>query len=525
MLVATCSLVAICVLTLWVAGVVNTLERQSVDERFSWRGSQSPGDSIVIVGVDQTTLQELAVRPPLPRSSYAQVLDRVKAGSPRTVLVDVQFIGRTTAEQDQALISAVARNGPVLLATHDGPDGPIVVPADVPDAPGAVSASAAIERDPDGVLRRMIYAPVEMKTLAVRAAEMFSGQEIELAELDGNHAWVDFRGPPRTFEQYPFSDVLEGRVPADAFTDKAVLIGFTDPAGSDVFVTSASATPMPGIEVHANAMWTALNDFPLQSASGLVDVVLIITLIAIPAAIGARRSGLFTLVGSLVSVGVFLVCAQLAFNAGWIVAVVCPVIGAVLSTAATIGVDAYVVRKQRAALEATLGDLLLPQKPAAFFISYRRSQNTWQARDIRRELVRRYGEESVFMDTSSIEYGEAFPDQIARVIRGCSVVLVLIGPLWLESTGVRRIDDPEDWVRREVEAGLHRQDAAVVPVLLDNAVMPTEEQLPDSIKGLASLHAVHIAGEDLSSEIDQLLESVERGQRRLVLGRPSGDST
>jgi CHASE2 domain-containing sensor protein len=61
MLVA--ALAAIFVLVLYAAGVLDNVERQSVDERFSWRGAQSPGSDIVIVGIDQTTLQTLGTRP------------------------------------------------------------------------------------------------------------------------------------------------------------------------------------------------------------------------------------------------------------------------------------------------------------------------------------------------------------------------------------------------------------------------------------------------------------------------------
>jgi hypothetical protein len=180
-----------------------------------------------------------------------------------------------------------------------------------------------------------------------------------------------------------------------------------------------------------------------------------------------------------------------------------------------IAVDAYMERRQRAALEQALGDLLPPQAPPAFFISYRRSQNRWQAREIRRELARRYGDASVFMDTSSTEYGEAFPDQIASAIRGCSLMLVLIGPQWLEpSARPRRIDDPQDWVRREIEAGLQRREAVVIPALIDGALVPADTELPESVKGLATLHAVVIVGDDLAADIDNLVKSVERGRRR-----------
>ena len=213
------------------------------------------------------------------------------------------------------------------------------------------------------------------------------------------------------------------------------------------------------------------------------DIALILALIAIPAAIGGRKSGLLILAGSLGLLVLVLVGVQLAFNAGWIVTVTYPLLGLAASAVGMIAVDAYMQQRQRAALEKTFGDLLPPRTPSAFFVSYRRGQNAWQARDIRRELARRYGDASVFMDTSSIEYGDTFPDRIASAIRGSSVMLVLIGPYGLQPVdGARRIDDPDDWVRREVEAGLQRREAMVIPVLLDAALVPDAAELPESIR-------------------------------------------
>lgn len=510
-LVATLSLV------LYGTGTLNDLERQSVDARFSWRGTHPPGDDIVIVGIDQTTLESLGTRPPLPRAAYAQVLDRIRPGSPRVIAVDTQFIGRSDPANDTALLDALARNGPVLLATHDGPQGLITVPADVADAPGAVLGSAAIEKDSDGVLRRMIHTPADTATLAVRAAELFRGQLVDTADFPRNHAWIDFRGPPGTFPHYSFQDVLAGRVSSDAFTGKAVLIGTTDPV-NDVFVTSISSIPMPGVEVHANALWTILAGVPLRSAGTAIDIALILALIALPAVFGARRSGLWIFTASIGLLVVFFCGAQFAFNQGWIVAVTYPVIGLALTAAAMIGVDAFMVRQERAHLERDVGVLAAPLKPPTFFISYRRKHTTFQARNIQKELVRRYGDAAVFMDTASIDYGEAFPDRIIGAIRVCGVMLVLIGPDWLELVdGRRRIDEPNDWVRREIEAGLQRQDAVVVPVLLDGAVAPTETELPEPLKGLATRHAIVVTGENLSSDMDTLVRSLDRGRRRTAL--------
>ena len=512
---AVAGLVAVLVLILYAAGLLDNVERQTVDQRFSWRGARSPGSEIVIVAIDQKTFETLRARPPLPRSDYAKVLDRVRAASPRMIGVDALFEEPADSADDNALLAAVARDGPVLLATDDGDHGPTPVPAGVPNAPGAVLGAAGIDTDPDGLLRRMMYVQVHLETFAVRGAEMVRDQPVSPADFPGNHAWIDFRGPPGTFPQYSFADVSAGKVPASTFTGKAVLIGYTDPVAKDLFVTSISSLPMPGVEVHANALWTVLADFPLKSAGTLIDIALILALIAIPAVIGARRSGLVTLAVAGGLLVVFLAGVQLVFNAGWIVTATYPIVGLVVTATGMVGVDAYMERRQRAALERALGDLLPPQSPPAFFISYRRSQNTWQARDIRRELARRYGDASVFMDTSSIEYGETFPDRIATAIRGCSVMLVLIGPHWLDPiAGTRRIDDPNDWVRREIEAGLQRQEAVVVPVLVDGAQAPADAEMPQSVKLLATRHAVTITGEDLTSDIDNLLSSVERGRRR-----------
>jgi CHASE2 domain-containing sensor protein len=503
--------VAALTVTLYCAGALANLDRASIDTRFSVRGPQPPGNDIVIIGVDQKTLTALNVQPPIPRADYAQVLDRIHAAAPRLIAIDTQFIGRSNATDDQMLLGAIARDGPVILATHEGDQGPIPVPAGVANAPGAIPASAGIDTDPDGVLRRMLFAPVQLQTLAVRAAELFDGRTVNRF----SHQWIDYRGGPGTFPHYSFTDVMAGTVPASAFAGKAVLIGTTDPV-NDVFVTAISSAPMPGVEIQANSLWTLLAGIPLKSAGTLVDIAVVLLVIGIPAVIGARKPALYTLGAALGAALVFLVGVQLAFNAGLIVSVVYPLSALALATAGFVAVDSYMERRQRKALEAALGDLLPPQTPPAFFLSYRRSQSAWQARDIRRELVNRFGASSVFMDKSSIDYGEAFPNRIAEAIRGCSVMLVLIGPNWLEQIdGHRRIDDPQDWVRREVEAGLQRQEAVVVPALLDPGLRaPTAADLPESLSALASLHTVTLSGEDLDIEIDNLVQSVERGRSR-----------
>ena len=128
-----------------VTAVLDALERRSIDQRFMLRGSHSPHPGIVIVALDQRSLTELNQRLPIQRRLYAQLLDRLRAARPRLIAIDVQFIGATDSLDDDALIAAITRHGPIVLATHDGPDGPVPVPAGRNDVDGAVAASVGVD--------------------------------------------------------------------------------------------------------------------------------------------------------------------------------------------------------------------------------------------------------------------------------------------------------------------------------------------------------------------------------------------
>jgi predicted nucleotide-binding protein len=102
------------------------------------------------------------------------------------------------------------------------------------------------------------------------------------------------------------------------------------------------------------------------------------------------------------------------------------------------------------------------------------------------------------------------------------VLLAVIGPTWLTATderGVRRLDDPEDIVRLEVEAALAR-DVWVIPILVEGTVMPGRNDLPESLAGLARRHALLIRHESFRSDVGRLVTAIER-----VLGAAPGTGT
>jgi pterin-4a-carbinolamine dehydratase len=119
---------------------------------------------------------------------------------------------------------------------------------------------------------------------------------------------------------------------------------------------------------------------------------------------------------------------------------------------------------------------------------------------------------TVFLDTSSLELGTEWPAAIRERLGQASDVIVLIGPDWLragsDEFGRRRIDFPDDWVRREIEEAF-AQRKSVLPVLLHQAKMPPPEVLPTSIQRLSSLQALEIRGEYWEHDVKLLIKQLQ----------------
>lgn len=128
------------------------------------------------------------------------------------------------------------------------------------------------------------------------------------------------------------------------------------------------------------------------------------------------------------------------------------------------------------------------------------------------DLVTHFGEQKVFMDVAGIEAGRDFRKAIEESVANCGVLLVIIGPSWLAAkneAGVRRLDDPADFVREEVAAAL-RRDIPVIPVLVRGAEMPRVEQLPETLTDLAYRNCVELTHARWRSDVQLLIEPLRR---------------
>jgi concanavalin A-like lectin/glucanase superfamily protein/TIR domain-containing protein len=149
-------------------------------------------------------------------------------------------------------------------------------------------------------------------------------------------------------------------------------------------------------------------------------------------------------------------------------------------------------------------------KPRPLFISYRREDSEGHAGRLYGDLVRRFGDGSVFMDVG-IEPGLDFRKVIDDNVSSCGVLLALIGPTWLaakDEHGQRRLDDPKDFVRLETAAAL-RRGIPVVPLLVHGARMPKPGQLPDDLTELAYRNGLELSHARWDLDVEVLIKTLQ----------------
>lgn len=145
------------------------------------------------------------------------------------------------------------------------------------------------------------------------------------------------------------------------------------------------------------------------------------------------------------------------------------------------------------------------------FFSYRRNDVPELTARIHARLSENFGEESLFLDIDSIETGADFAHEILQALQSCDIMLVIIGPNWLEishGSSDRRIDDPMDYLRMEIESSLSR-GLSIIPVVIEPAEMPKEDELPNSIQRLSRKQGLKLRNEHFEDDIAILFDKID----------------
>jgi signal transduction histidine kinase len=144
------------------------------------------------------------------------------------------------------------------------------------------------------------------------------------------------------------------------------------------------------------------------------------------------------------------------------------------------------------------------------FINYRREDSISTAGRLYDRLSQTFGRKNIFMDVDHIPAGVDFVVHLNSQVAACNIILVVIGPHWLEAkdeNGGRRLDNPDDFVVIEIATALAR-NIRVIPVLVDGARMPKAGELPGSLKALARRQAVEVRQLHFGRDAEALVERI-----------------
>lgn len=355
-------------LALSASGVLDGVERASVDQRFQIRGEQNVPEDIVVVGIDDTTLQELPLRPPYRRSVHAQAIRNLTAAGAKVIAYDIQFSEPTTpfddsqAAQDAAdaddlaLLDAMGESKRVVLGDSEVANGePSIFYTDEDLA--AANVLVGNVNFTGGHFDRLAYQLDGMRTFAVTVADRATGTETPESRFGSDGIRIDYHGPLGTIAEISFSRVVAGGLGEGEVRDKIVVVGNTSNTLGDVHPTPLGGLPMSGPEINANAISTVLRGTPLEDAPGWLNVLILLGLVTL-AIVAGLRGALVGGIGAVVLIGVFLLLAQVAFDGGRVLDVAAPVLAVALTGLAALAVNYWTLVRDRSRLRTEFGRFL-----------------------------------------------------------------------------------------------------------------------------------------------------------------------
>ena len=304
---------AILVLLVYFIQPFATINRWFTDQLFL---DTTPSPNIVIVAVDDKSLQEYGGWPWADRSLHASAVNNLKEAGAAAIGFDVLFAD----EYGNASLFAEAleKAGNVVLAgIGDNPqvtEQPLVVYKDF-TLPAPIFAEAAVDIAhanvvPEGgsVVRKipLVVADESGKKYPALVLDMYKVYLEQVVQpglninedysihngsirifnleipVDGKSQMrVNFVGGPNTFKSLSYADIIQGNFNSADVKDKLVLVGMTASGWTDFWVTPVSTEKMYGVEIHANALDTILKGRFLEEASKLIAALTVLFMVVV----------------------------------------------------------------------------------------------------------------------------------------------------------------------------------------------------------------------------------------------------
>lgn len=258
------------------------LDRAWFAYNMSQAKSQMPDERILVITIDESTLQELGAFNTWTRDIYGELLDRMytEEGGPAAVGFDILFTSESIPEADAAFAEALSRHDGIILPSYGEMESQFTKSRSQEEGAGLLQANAWInpvpmfaeltERahinarlDSDGVIRRAWLQlggedGTPIPSLAYKMAELAGTDTVgQAAQNKRGEILINYNMHSGDFWSVPFIDVVRGDFPAENFQDMLVLIGFTA-AGYDSGATTIESD-MSLVYVHANILHQLLH--------------------------------------------------------------------------------------------------------------------------------------------------------------------------------------------------------------------------------------------------------------------------
>jgi hypothetical protein len=146
------------------------------------------------------------------------------------------------------------------------------------------------------------------------------------------------------------------------------------------------------------------------------------------------------------------------------------------------------------------------------FICYRRADSADVTGRLYDRLTERYGRARVFKDVFDIPYGDDFRDTIAKALRRCDVLLVVVGNAWNPALLAR----PADPVRAEIELAMEL-GLRIIPVFVRGATMPVATAVPEELAWFVNRNGARLRDDpDFDPDVKSLLDQIGSARRRVL---------
>ncbi|MBN1231214.1 MAG: adenylate/guanylate cyclase domain-containing protein [Anaerolineales bacterium] len=338
---------------------IEILELSVRDLKFRARGISQPMDDIVVVAIDDESMNWLGERWPWPRTRIAEIVDWLNYAGAKVIGLDITLFDPTRdPTEDQALIEALERSNAAVSVSQvvSGSYDQLMIVEPTQDYQAVLDGFGVTEvhRDDDSVVRGIVayrstprgitynwafevanlYLEVEGPSNPRMNSLEFNGETVPL--VAGNVLLVNYAGPaytynnPTSYNQRPYSAAFVplGDYPVEIFKDKIVLIGATSETLQDLYPTPyARVTLTPGVEVVANAVATILTQQYIYLAPPWFTLLLIFSMYLCSLAVIRLKKNVIKIPVFLAVIVVYTLINYVVFaKSGWHFAIVSPML-------------------------------------------------------------------------------------------------------------------------------------------------------------------------------------------------------